>query len=103
MKMHKLSAIGELAWQNAIRREQEYKEKNAGHYLLDEHGQVYVKRPGVGRSSTGCVLMYNHYIRTEFFHEELERLKAEERRKGTGGVARRAGSLLRKSKKNRKW
>jgi hypothetical protein len=102
MKMDKLSATAEIAWQNAIRMEREYMIQNAGHYLVDEFGQAYVKRPGAGRSSTGCTLMYNHFIRTEFFHRELERLKAEERSKMTGSVARRSGCLLRKSNRTKK-
>lgn len=77
----KLSATARMAWKNAIKMEREYMSENKGHYLVDKSGQAYVKRPGVGKARNGRPIMYSHFLRTEFFHRELERLKAEERSK----------------------
>ena len=64
--------IGE-AQKIASRRTREFMRQNVGEYFRDEAGHPYVKKATTNVRS-GSEATYNHYIQSQFFHEEMERL-----------------------------
>ena len=54
-----------------------FKRENRGKYVVDSKGGVLVRRRGAGVNSVGIVRNYMHDMRSEYFHEAMDRMARE--------------------------
>jgi len=74
----KREALIPAAMKEANEKVEIFKRENRGKYVVDSKGAVLVPRPGAGVNSVGSVRNYMHDMRSEYFHEAMNRMAREQ-------------------------
>jgi hypothetical protein len=73
----KREALIPAAMKEASEKVEIFKRENKGKYIIDGNENVLVRRPGAGVNSIGNVRNYMHDMRSEYFHEAMNRMSRE--------------------------